>query len=160
MIASCGFRATVIAYTWRVRPKGLSKNRFLSLVDQALNGLISFTKTPMRLIMMIGLAVSMLSMLYAAVGLAINLLYWRQLAPPGIPTLIVGLFFFSGLQFLCFGIQGEYIAAIHFQVRRRPLVIERERINFDGQGEAGVGTDPGVIPMRTVHTSQTREARG
>jgi hypothetical protein len=60
-----------------------------------------------------------------------NLIYFRQLAEPGIPTLIIAVFFFSGLQLFFFGVLGEYISAIHFQVRKRPLVIERERINFD-----------------------------
>ena len=50
---------------------------------------------------------------------------------PGIPTLIVALFFFSGVQLFFLGVLGEYISAIHFQVRKRPLVIEKERINFD-----------------------------
>jgi hypothetical protein len=38
------------------------------------------------------------------------------------------------VQLFFFGILGEYMAAVHFQVRRRPLVIEKERINFDAGG--------------------------
>ena len=60
----------------------------------------------------------------------VNLIYYREFAPPGIPTLIAALFFFSGVQLAFMGVLGEYISAIHFQVRKRPLVIERERINF------------------------------
>jgi len=55
----------------------------------------------------------------------------RRPGGAGIPTLIVALFFFSGVQLFFFGILGEYMAAVHFQVRKRPLVIERERINFE-----------------------------
>jgi len=70
----------------------------------------------------------------------VNLLYFRRLAPPGIPTLIVAVFFFGGVQLFFLGVLGEYLAAIHSQVRRRPLVIERERMNFDeappGQSKA------------------------
>jgi glycosyltransferase involved in cell wall biosynthesis len=130
MIAACGFRATGIEYTWRARKKGFSKNRWYHLVDQGLNGLISFSNLPMRICMLAGLGLSVLSITYALVQLLVNLLFLRQLVQPGIATLIVALFFFSGVQLLFLGVVGEYVAAIHAQVRRRPLVIERERVNF------------------------------
>jgi glycosyltransferase involved in cell wall biosynthesis len=131
MIANCGFRATGVPYTWKARRKGLSKNRLYHLIDQGLNGLVSFTKVPLRLCLLSGFLLATLSILYAVVSLFIHLLTAGPLAPPGIPTLIVAIFFFSGVQLFFFGILGEYISAVHFQVRKRPLVIERERINFD-----------------------------
>ncbi len=130
MIAACGFRATGIEYTWRARKKGLSKNRWYHLVDQGLNGLISFSNLPMRICMLAGLGLATASIAYALVQLFVNLIFLRQLVQPGIATLIVALFFFSGVQLLFLGVVGEYVAAIHAQVRRRPLVIERERVNF------------------------------
>jgi glycosyltransferase involved in cell wall biosynthesis len=131
MIANCGFRAVGIEYTWRARKKGFSKNRLHHLVDQGLNGLVSFTMVPLRLCMLLGLIIAVSSIGYALVNLVVHLLYFRELAAPGIATLIVAVFFFSGLQLFFFGVLGEYIGAIHFQVRKRPLVIERERINFE-----------------------------
>jgi glycosyltransferase involved in cell wall biosynthesis len=130
MIASCGFRTKSIPYRWRKRSNGVSKNRWYNLIDQGLNGMISFTNVPMRLCMLLGIGVAAMSFLYGAVALVVNIVYYRQLAAPGIPTLIVAVFFFSGLQLFVFGVLGEYIAAIHSQVRKRPMVIERERINF------------------------------
>lgn len=118
MIANCGFPATGVEYTWKARKKGLSKNRLLHLVDQGLNGLVSFTRVPLRLCLAFGFVLATLSILYAVVSLLINLVYLGQLADPGIPTLIVALFFFSGVQLFFFGILGEYIGAIHFQVRK------------------------------------------
>ena len=147
MIANCGFSVAGIPYTWKARKKGFSKNRLYHLIDQGLNGLISFTNIPMRFCMFLGLAVASFSVVYALFSLALNLFYYRQLAPSGIPTLIVSSFLFSGLQLFFFGVQGEYIAAIHFQVRKRPLVIERERINLPVQG-----------PSRPVHFPS--ESRG
>lgn len=131
MIASCGFRASGIDYTWVARRKGRSKNRWYHLVDQGLNGIISFSNVPMRISLAVGFVVSGASLAYAFIQLLINLVYLRQLAAPGIPTLIVAIFFFSGVQLLFLGIVGEYVMAIHSQVRHRPLVIERERINFE-----------------------------
>jgi glycosyltransferase involved in cell wall biosynthesis len=131
MIAGCGFRSQGVSYTWRARKRGLSKGRLYLLIDQALNGLISFTNLPMRLSMLVGLLLSVLSIGYAVFSVIVNLIYYQKLAPPGIATLIVAIFFFSGVQLFFLGVIGEYVSAIHFQVRKRPLVIERERINFE-----------------------------
>jgi polyisoprenyl-phosphate glycosyltransferase len=130
MIAGCGFRSAGVEYTWKARRRGLSRNSFYNLIDQGLNGMISFTNIPLRLCMFVGFIVAMLSFLYALVSLVLNIVYFQRLAEPGIPTLIVALFFFFGFQLLLFGILGEYIGAIHSQVRKRPLVVERERVNF------------------------------
>ncbi len=129
MIANCGFRATGVDYTWKARKKGFSKNRLYHLIDQGLNGLVSFTKVPLRMCLLGGFCLAGLSMLYALGSLAYHLVR-GEIAPPGIPTLIVALFFFSGVQLFFFGVLGEYMSAVHFQVRKRPLVVERERINF------------------------------
>jgi polyisoprenyl-phosphate glycosyltransferase len=131
MIANCGFRAAGVSYKWKARQKGVSKNRLYHLFDQALNGLISFTNIPMRLCLMVGMTIAFFSFAYSLFTVIANLIYYREFAAPGIPTLIAAVFFFAGVQLAFMGILGEYISAIHFQVRKRPLVIERERINFD-----------------------------
>ena len=131
MIAACGFRRASVAYTWKARARGMSKNRLYHLIDQALNGLISFTNVPLRICMGFGLVISAGSLLFALASLVVNLTASGRLAAPGIPTLIVAVFFFAGLQLFFFGVLGEYIASIHAQVRKRPLVIERARLNFD-----------------------------
>ena len=129
MIANCGFHSTRVPYVWKARNKGVSKNRLYSLIDQGLNGLISFTNLPMRICMFTGFSVALFSILYALTAFAVNLIYYRKLAAPGIPTLIVAIFFLGGVQLMFLGVIGEYVSAIHSQVRKKPLVIERERIN-------------------------------
>ena len=138
MIANCGFRTKGVPYVWRARKRGFSKNRLYHLVDQGLNGLISFTNLPMRIAMFAGFGIALLSFLYALFTIAANLVAHGGLTVPGIPTLIVALFFFGGVQLMFLGIIGEYVSAIHFQVRKRPLVVERELINLD---EARPGQD-------------------
>lgn len=132
MIANVGFsrESLAVPYTWEQRRSGMSKNRLYNLIDQALNGLISFTNIPMRLAILLGFALAVLSALYAIVQLLINALGLAH-APAGIPTLIVALFFLSGVQLAMLGIIGEYIAAIHFQLRHGDVVIERELINLE-----------------------------
>ena len=129
MIANCGFRSTGVPYVWKARRRGLSKNRLYHLIDQGLNGLISFTNIPMRICMFAGFGIALASFLYALFTIVVNFLFHGTLAPPGIPTLIVAIFFFGGVQLMFLGVIGEYVSAIHSQVRKRPLVIERERIN-------------------------------
>lgn len=148
MIASCGFRATGIEYTWVARKKGVSKHRIYHLVDTALNGMVSFSNVPLRVCMFFGLTIAAASMVYAIIAFAISLIYYQQLAQPGIPTLIVSLFFFSGVQLFFAGIIGEYLGAIHAQVRKRPMVIERERINFEHQKGAEGSRELLTPPLR------------
>lgn len=130
MIANCGFRSIGISYEMQVRRKGFSKTGFYHLIDQGLNGLISFTNFPMRLCMFLGFIISIISFSYAGFCFIYNLVHHGNVTVPGIPTLIVALFFFGGVQLLFLGVIGEYVAAIHSQVRKRPLVVSRAEINF------------------------------
>jgi glycosyltransferase involved in cell wall biosynthesis len=130
MIANCGFKATGIEFTWKARKKGFSKNSMYNLFDQGLNGFISSTNIPLRICLLSGFVISILSISYSFIQFVINLVFYRVFVHPGIATLIVALFFFSGVQLFFIGLLGEYIGAIHYQVRKRPLVVEKERINF------------------------------
>lgn len=130
MTFECGFRAVGIPYHWQERKKGISKNRIFSLIDQGLNGIITFTSVPLRLALFGGGVIAVLSLLYAFVTLVASIAITGRLTTPGITTLIVGLFFFAGVQLFFMGMMGEYILAIYGQVRRKPLVVERERLNF------------------------------
>jgi polyisoprenyl-phosphate glycosyltransferase len=130
MTFECGGRAVGVPYTWRARKKGLSKNRASALIDQALNGLVSFTTAPVRLGLFTGFVISFLSVAYAIINFVFGLLLYQRVAEPGIMTLIVALFFFGGVQLFFVGLIGEYVLAVYGQVREKPVVFERERINF------------------------------
>jgi len=131
MTFECGGRAIGVPYTWRARKKGLSKNRLAALIDQGINGFVSFTTAPLRLSLYIGFGLAFLSLLYAVINFVIGIVRYQTLAEPGIMTLVVAFFFFGGVQLFFLGILGEYILAIYGQVREKPVVFERERINFD-----------------------------
>ena len=134
IIASVGFRRAIVPYTWAARRSGISKNNLPRLIDQALNGIFSFTNAPMRLCTFAGVTMAALCILYAIASVGLYIAR-PDLAPRGTMTLIVALFFLSGLQLAFMGILGEYVTSIHAQVRKRPLVVERERINM-GSDEA------------------------
>lgn len=153
IIASVGFKRVIVPYTWVARKSGISKNNLPRLIDQALNGIFSFTSVPMRICSFAGFSLAGLSMLYALASIVMHLID-PSLAPRGMTTLITALFFLSGIQLAFMGILGEYVTSIHAQVRKRPLVVERERINMDGEAVVPPATD------NPVHDMQRRIVNG
>ena len=129
IIAEIGFATARINYRQPTRKRGITKNNFYTLYDLAMLGLTSHSKVPLRLAAMLGFVMSLASFL-AAIGYFIyKLLFWSSF-PVGQAPIVIGLFLFSSVQLFFIGIVGEYIGAIHTQVLRRPLVVEKERINF------------------------------
>ena len=151
MTFECGGRSIGIPYIWRSRKKGLSKNRLSALIDQAINGFVSFTVAPLRFSLFLGFILAATSIIYSVVNLLLGLLLYRHVAEPGIMTLIVALFFFGGVQLFFMGMIGEYVLAIYGQVRQKPVVFERERINFGVSNGAGSTVSP---PSTTEPTQQ------
>lgn len=130
IIASVGFRKVIIPYTWKARKRGVSKHNLMMLIDQALNAIFAFTKAPMRFCTFVGVGIAVLSILFSI----FSVIAWMAglgVAPRGTTTIIVAIFFLSGVQLLFIGMLGEYITAIHNQVRGGPSVIEKERVNID-----------------------------
>lgn len=130
MTFDCGFKSIGVEYTWRARKYGKSRNSLLNMFDQGLNGLVSFSSAPLRLALIMGFMISGLSLLYSLCIFFLTL-FGLVHSQAGIPTVVIALFFFGGVQLFFLGVLGEYISAIFNQVRRKPLVIERERVNFD-----------------------------
>lgn len=135
IIASCGFRRIIVPYTWVVRKRGVSKHNLLALIDQALNGIFAFTRAPMRMCTFAGIILSAFCILFSILSVFVYFLA-EEYVPRGITTVIVSLFFLSGVQLFFIGMLGEYVTSIHSQVRGGPMVIERERINIDDKEPA------------------------
>jgi hypothetical protein len=93
-------------------------------------GITSHSKVPLRLATMAGFTLSALSLLLSIGYLVFKLLFWDEVSF-GLAPILIGGFFFASIQLFFIGLLGEYIAAIHTQILKRPLVIEKERINFD-----------------------------
>jgi glycosyltransferase involved in cell wall biosynthesis len=129
LIAQTGVRSTSVPYTWVKRERGKSKNSFISLIDQAINGFVSTSRVPARLTLLGGFILSLLGVAYAIFTAFVSIISESQ-TPIGIPTIIVGIFMLGGIQLLFLGLIGEYILSIHGQVRRVPPMFETKRINF------------------------------
>lgn len=130
LISDIGFESFKIQYTQPSRKRGITKNNFYTLYDIAMLGITNHSKIPLRLAAMLGFLMSALSFLAAVVYFIAKLLFWNYFTV-GMAPLIIGLFLFSSVQLFFIGIIGEYIGSIHTQVLKRPLVIEKERINFE-----------------------------
>lgn len=130
IIAACGFRRIIVPYTWKARKRGLSKHNMGMLTDQALNAIFAFSRAPMRLCTLTGLVLAAGCILFSMISVLVYFMA-PEAAPRGITTIIVALFFLFGVQLLFVGMLGEYITAIHNQVRGGPPVVVRETLNVD-----------------------------
>lgn len=130
LITEIGFKRAEITYTQPARKRGKSSNNFYSLYDLAMLGFVNHSKVPLRLASFIGFGMSIISLVAGFVYLIYKLLYWSRFEA-GLAPLVIGIFFFASVQLFFIGVVGEYIGAIYTQVRQRPLVIEKERINFE-----------------------------
>ncbi|HAH30725.1 MAG TPA: glycosyltransferase [Elusimicrobia bacterium] len=129
LVSELGFEPAKVEYSQPVRKRGVSTNNFYTLYDMGVHGLISHSKVPLRLAIFIGFFLAIVNLIVALGYFVYKLLYWNSFSM-GIAPAVIGLFFFSSVQLIFLGILGEYIAAIYTQTRKRPLVIEKERINF------------------------------
>ncbi len=130
LVSEIGLRRATVEYVQEPRAHGRTKNNFLTLYDMAMTGFVNHTKLPLRLAGLCGFALAGLSFLVALGYFIYKLIFWQTFSL-GMAPMVIGLFFFSGVQLIFIGIIGEYLGAVWTQVRNRPLVIEDERINFD-----------------------------
>jgi glycosyltransferase involved in cell wall biosynthesis len=135
LVSDIGFEAAKVPFDKPARKRGITKNNFYTLYDLAMLGITSHSKVPLRLAAMLGFATAGLSFLVALAYLVAKLVWWDEFQL-GIAPLVIGLFFFSSVQLFFIGVIGEYIGAIHTQVLKRPLVVEKERVNFEAPGSA------------------------
>lgn len=130
IICELGFNRDYVEYTQPRRERGVTSGNFYTLYDVAMLGITSNSKLPLRMATMLGFLISGMSLFVALVYLVLKLIFWYEFKL-GMAPLIIGLFFFSSVQLFFIGIIGEYIATINTKITNRPLVIEKERINFD-----------------------------
>jgi|CZKM01.1.fsa_nt_gi dolichol-phosphate mannosyltransferase len=139
----CGFKQASIEFERGARAAGVPKYTYRKLMTLALDGLLSFSTTPLRLATYLGLAVSVFAFLGAAFSVVQRVFAQRfasiGLEPsPGFPTTVIAMLFLGGVQLICLGILGEYIGRIYDEVRGRPLWIVRE--------STGINRNPSPLP--------------
>jgi dolichol-phosphate mannosyltransferase len=131
MVAYVGFKQAAVLYNRDARLTGTGNyNRLIGSLRIGINGLVGFSSRPLQLMSMAGFGV-------AAISFAIGLWYVIQKLigfdlTPGLPTTVLVVSFFSGVQLLALGVVGEYIGRIYDETKRRPMYIVDRMINFDG----------------------------
>ena len=118
MYSWIGFRKKGIYYQQQERQEGKSKWSVMSLVNLALNGIMSYTTAPLRLASVLGLVVSLVAFLYLIYIIIVTILYGDPVR--GYPTIMVTVLFLGGVQLLSLGILGEYLGRVFNEVKRRP----------------------------------------
>jgi glycosyltransferase involved in cell wall biosynthesis len=129
LISELGFEIARVNYKQPKRKRGFSKNNLYTLYDMAMLGITNHSKIPLRLVTFSGFVISFLSMMVGLGYFIYKVLFWDRF-DLGIAPLVIGIFFFAAVQLFFIGIIGEYVGSIYTQVLKRPLVIEKERINF------------------------------
>jgi glycosyltransferase involved in cell wall biosynthesis len=130
LICDLGYERALIPFRKQMRKRGITSNNFYTLYDVAMLGITNHSKVPLRLAVFAGCGVGAISFLVAVAYLVYKLLYWDRFQAGAAP-IVLGIFFLGAVQLFFIGILGEYIGSIHTQLLKRPLVTERERINFD-----------------------------
>ncbi len=144
LLCELGYEQALIPFDKPVRKRGITKSNFYVLYDVAMLGIINHSKVPLRLAAFAGFGTGLISFAMAMAYLIYKLVFWGRFQV-GMAPVVIGIFFVASVQLVFIGILGEYIGSIHTQVLKRPLVIEKERINF-GPAEAGKpSADRGVM---------------
>jgi len=130
LISDIGFEIARISYKQPERQRGKTKNNFFSLFDVAMLGFTNYTKIPLRLATLLGFFASGMSLLVGTGYLVAKLIFWNTFTT-GTAPILIGIFFLGSVQLFFLGIVGEYVGAVFTYVQNRPLVVEKERINFD-----------------------------
>ena len=130
MVAEVGYKVAKLDYNQPVRIKGITKNNFYSLYDMGILGIINNSKVPLRLAVFISIVIGFLSLVTGMGYFVMKLIYWDEMSL-GIAPLVIGSSLSFSILLFFIGIIGEYIGSIYTQILNRPLVFEKERINFD-----------------------------
>jgi len=130
LVCELGYAKTLVPFEQPARKTGITKNNFYTLYDNAMIGFTNHSKVPLRLAALGGFVLGLISFCLACIYLVLKLCFWTQF-PMGTAPILLAVLFFASVQLIFLGILGEYVGAILTQVLHRPLVIEKERINFD-----------------------------
>lgn len=124
IFAWVGFDTYYRPYEVQERNAGTSSWSFWSLLKYAMEGMISFSTKPLKVVISAGVFTSAMAILYMIVVIIQKLVF--GIAVPGYPTIIVLILLIGGIQLTVMGIIGEYLAKVHIEVKGRPIYIAKE----------------------------------
>lgn len=131
IVAELGGKRKDLPYEQQKRRAGKTHNNWFTLYDAAMLSFTSYTKAGLRMATLLGFITAAISIVIAIVYLVLKIVYWDRFAAGMVPVLLAVLFLGS-VQLFFIGFLGEYVLSINKRMMNRPLVIEEERLNFDG----------------------------
>jgi glycosyltransferase involved in cell wall biosynthesis len=138
LVALVGFPQTAVLYDRDARAGGAGHyNRFWGSLRIGLNGIVGFSRYPLHMISLLGLAFFVFAML---LGLTYLILAFANVEIPwGNPTLVMLISLFSGIQLLSLGVMGEYVGRIYDEVKRRPMFVIETLEGFEREPDKAAG---------------------
>jgi len=130
LISELGFDASFIEFDQPKRLSGKTKNNFYTLYDIAMLGIVKHSRKPLRFMVLVGFMSSLLCLLTATIYFFYKLIFWNTFSV-GVAPIVIGLFLISSIQITLLGLVGEYIGVILLNQKKTPMVVEKERINFN-----------------------------
>lgn len=121
LVCDIGFERSIVPYTQNKRERGITTNNFYTLYDNAMIGIVKHSKVLLRWAVFSGVILGVMSILVFLISLINKSTFG---------LLVSGFLFISAIQLFFVGIVGEYVGAVYTRVNKRPLVVEKERINF------------------------------
>jgi polyisoprenyl-phosphate glycosyltransferase len=132
LVGLVGFKQTSVLYDRDPRAVGAGHyNRFFGSIVIGLNGVVGFSRYPLQVISMLGIAFAGFAFFCAVLYVALKL--GGVPFPVGNPTIVIAVSFFSGVQLLSLGVIGEYVGRIYDEVRERPKFIVESSYGFDDE---------------------------
>ena len=128
-----GFSQASISYARDERYRGERKYTLWQSARLAFDGITAFSHFPLRLVVHLGIVVSLVGFLYIATTIILALVYGRVV--PGWTTLMAAVIFLGGVQLMVVGVVGAYIGRIYIEVQQRPLYLIKQKIGFSEKGE-------------------------
>jgi glycosyltransferase involved in cell wall biosynthesis len=124
------FEKEIVYYTAPDRKTGKSSNNFFSLYSIAIEGIVSTSVLPFKLISFIGLLATIGSILIILAKLMGSFFIFFYLFTFDLSSFSLSMLFFSSVQLLFLGLIGEYLLVNQVKNQNMPLVVEKERVNF------------------------------
>ena len=126
LIPQLGFNSAFVYYDRNVRTAGESKYPLSKMIALAVTGITSFTEIPLKIITVLGMLVSLFSFGLAAWALVIK--FFTPEAIPGWASIVIPLYMLGGIQLLCLGVIGQYLAKIYSETKARPRFIVEKSV--------------------------------
>ena len=130
IVSTLGYDIETVEYVHKKRRSGRSKNNFFALLNMAITRFTNSSSLGPRIATIGGFLTAMISFIIGMVYLVLKLLFWDNFAA-GMAPILIGVFFMGAVQLFFIGLLGEYVTKANTRLMKRPLVVERERLNFE-----------------------------